>query len=163
MVLNQIQVTAVQGQPLATGAGSTDAGVGETPSGAYLVTLAGDSAAIEKIVAAKETGKIWLSAEPAEAKSSAAIIGALPFVIMGMLTVLNPKYLRPLMDTQTGHILIEKKADNNKIAYKTHQFHFDETPLGTVAAALSKTERVAASKLAEPPAPKPVQLMSVST
>jgi tight adherence protein B len=41
-----------------------------------------------------------------EAKSSAAIIGSLPFVIMGMLTVLNPKYLRPLMDTNTGHILI---------------------------------------------------------
>ena len=41
-----------------------------------------------------------------EAKSSAAIIGSLPFVIMGMLTVLNPKYLRPLLDTNTGHILI---------------------------------------------------------
>ena len=43
-----------------------------------------------------------------------------------------------IYDTQTGQILIEKKADNNKIAYKTRQFHFDETPLVTVAAALSK-------------------------
>jgi tight adherence protein B len=41
-----------------------------------------------------------------EAKSSAAIIGSLPFIIMGLLTVLNPKYLRPLLDTNTGHILI---------------------------------------------------------
>ncbi len=41
-----------------------------------------------------------------EAKSSAAIIGALPFVIMGGLTVLNPDYLKPLFDTSTGNMLL---------------------------------------------------------
>jgi tight adherence protein B len=41
-----------------------------------------------------------------EAKSSAAIIGSLPFFIMGALTVLNPAYLQPLFDTQVGHMLI---------------------------------------------------------
>lgn len=41
-----------------------------------------------------------------EAKSSAAIIGALPFVIMGGLTVLNPTYLNPMFDTTTGNMLL---------------------------------------------------------
>ncbi len=41
-----------------------------------------------------------------EAKSSAAIIGSVPFVIMGALMILNPKYLNPLIDTNTGHILL---------------------------------------------------------
>jgi tight adherence protein B len=41
-----------------------------------------------------------------EAKSSAAIIGALPFVIMGALTILNPEYLNPLFDTSFGNMLL---------------------------------------------------------
>lgn len=41
-----------------------------------------------------------------EAKSSAAIIGALPFVIMGALTMLNPNYLNPLFQTNMGHMLL---------------------------------------------------------
>jgi tight adherence protein B len=41
-----------------------------------------------------------------EAKSSAAIIGSLPFVIMGALTVLNPNYLNPLFDTSLGNMLL---------------------------------------------------------
>jgi tight adherence protein B len=41
-----------------------------------------------------------------EAKSSAAIIGSLPFIIAGALTVLNPNYLTPLMDTTLGNILL---------------------------------------------------------
>lgn len=41
-----------------------------------------------------------------EAKSSAAIIGSLPFILMGALTMLNPTYLSPLFNTQMGHILL---------------------------------------------------------
>jgi tight adherence protein B len=41
-----------------------------------------------------------------EAKSSAAIIGSLPFVIMGALTLLNPNYLDPLFATQFGNMLL---------------------------------------------------------
>ena len=41
-----------------------------------------------------------------EAKSSAAIIGSLPFVIMGALTLLNPTYLNPLFNTQMGNMLL---------------------------------------------------------
>ncbi len=41
-----------------------------------------------------------------EAKSSAAIIGALPFCVMGALAVLNPTYLTPMFDTTLGNILL---------------------------------------------------------
>ena len=41
-----------------------------------------------------------------EAKSSAAIIGSLPFIIMGALTILNPNYLSPLFDTSMGNMLL---------------------------------------------------------
>jgi tight adherence protein B len=40
-----------------------------------------------------------------EAKASATIVGALPFVIMGMMTVLNPSYLNPLWDTTIGNVM----------------------------------------------------------
>ena len=41
-----------------------------------------------------------------EAKSSAAIIGSLPFVIMGALTMLNPNYMSPLFETTMGNVLV---------------------------------------------------------
>jgi tight adherence protein B len=41
-----------------------------------------------------------------EAKSSAAIIGSLPFIIAGALTVLNPTYLNPMFETNLGNILL---------------------------------------------------------
>lgn len=41
-----------------------------------------------------------------EAKSSAAIIGALPFFIVGALMFLSPKYLEPLFSTGTGHLIL---------------------------------------------------------
>ena len=46
--------------------------------------------------------KAKIRAVSQEAKASAAIIGSLPFVIMGALTVLNPEYLNPLWDTPHG-------------------------------------------------------------
>jgi tight adherence protein B len=41
-----------------------------------------------------------------EAKSSAAIIGSLPFIIMAALTVLNPSYLNPMFETAIGNTLM---------------------------------------------------------
>jgi tight adherence protein B len=41
-----------------------------------------------------------------EAKSSAAIIGSLPFVLVGALTLLNPNYLDPLFHTDMGNMLL---------------------------------------------------------
>lgn len=45
-----------------------------------------------------------------EAKSSAAIIGSLPFALIGLMTVMNPNYLGPLFHTSTGNMLIAGSA-----------------------------------------------------
>jgi tight adherence protein B len=34
------------------------------------------------------------------------IIGCLPFMIMGAITLLNPEYLTPLFTTEAGHLLL---------------------------------------------------------
>ena len=52
----------------------------------------------------KMKGKIRAMAQ--EAKSSAAIIGALPFVIVGAILFISPKYLEPLFATETGHAML---------------------------------------------------------
>jgi tight adherence protein B len=41
-----------------------------------------------------------------EAKSSAAIIGSLPFLIMAAMTMLNPNYLNPMFETEVGNMLL---------------------------------------------------------
>lgn len=41
-----------------------------------------------------------------EAKSSAAIIGVLPFFIVGALLFMSPRYLDPLFSTGTGHLIL---------------------------------------------------------
>ena len=41
-----------------------------------------------------------------EAKSSAAIIGALPFLIVGALLMISPQYLEPIFSTSTGHLIL---------------------------------------------------------
>lgn len=41
-----------------------------------------------------------------EAKSSAAIIGSLPFLIVGGLFFISPDYLNPLLTTRAGHIIL---------------------------------------------------------
>jgi tight adherence protein B len=45
-----------------------------------------------------------------EAKSSAAIIGSLPFALIGLMTVMNPNYLGPLFHTDTGKMCILASA-----------------------------------------------------
>ncbi|MCA3561952.1 MAG: type II secretion system F family protein [Aestuariivirga sp.] len=41
-----------------------------------------------------------------EAKSSAAIIGAIPFLIIGALLLISPGYLDPLLSTTNGHLIL---------------------------------------------------------
>lgn len=41
-----------------------------------------------------------------EAKSSAAIIGSLPFILVVVLTFLNPAYMNPIYSTEMGHMLL---------------------------------------------------------
>ncbi len=49
--------------------------------------------------------KAKIQAISQEAKASASIIGALPFVIGGGMMMLNPEYLNPLFETETGNLV----------------------------------------------------------
>jgi tight adherence protein B len=61
---------------------------------------------LSKVLRDRKKMKAKIKAVSQEAKSSAAIIGSLPFIIMGALTVLNPEYLNPLFYTTVGNILL---------------------------------------------------------
>lgn len=61
---------------------------------------------LSKVLRDRKKMKAKIRAVSQEAKSSAAIIGALPFVIMGALTILNPQYLNPLFYTDVGNIML---------------------------------------------------------
>jgi tight adherence protein B len=61
---------------------------------------------LSKVLRDRKKMKAKIRAVSQEAKSSAAIIGSLPFVIMGALTVLNPEYLNPLFNTSVGNIML---------------------------------------------------------
>jgi tight adherence protein B len=45
-----------------------------------------------------------IKAMSSEAKASAGIIGSLPFVVAGLVTLVQPTYLAPLYSTNIGHI-----------------------------------------------------------
>ena len=61
---------------------------------------------LSKVLRDRKKMKAKIRAVSQEAKSSAAIIGSLPFVITGGLTLLNPEYLNPLFYTSTGHLML---------------------------------------------------------
>ena len=61
---------------------------------------------LSRVLRDRKKMKQKIRAVSQEAKSSAAIIGSLPFIIMGALTILNPNYLNPLFETQMGNILL---------------------------------------------------------
>ncbi|MGQ0486067.1 MAG: type II secretion system F family protein [Hyphomicrobiales bacterium] len=61
---------------------------------------------LSKVLRDRKRMKAKIRAVSQEAKSSAAIIGALPFVIMGALTVLNPTYLNPMFYTNVGNMML---------------------------------------------------------
>lgn len=42
----------------------------------------------------------------AEGRASAVVVGAMPFVVAGMLRVMNPEYLVPLVATPTGRLIL---------------------------------------------------------
>ncbi len=61
---------------------------------------------LSKVLRDRKKMKAKIRSMSQEAKSSAAIIGSLPFIIMGALTVLNPAYLNPLFYTTIGNIML---------------------------------------------------------
>ena len=61
---------------------------------------------LSRVLRDRKKMKQKIRAVSQEAKSSAAIIGSLPFIIMGALTVLNPSYLNPMFQTSMGNMLM---------------------------------------------------------
>jgi tight adherence protein B len=61
---------------------------------------------LSKVLRDRRKMKAKIKTASQEAKSSAAIIGSLPFFIMGILTFLSPDYLTPLFYTLPGNIML---------------------------------------------------------
>jgi tight adherence protein B len=54
----------------------------------------------------RERMKLKIKAISSEAKASALIIGALPFVMLGLLTIMSPDYVVPLFTDPRGHMML---------------------------------------------------------
>ncbi len=61
---------------------------------------------LSKVLRERKKMKAKIRSVSQEAKSSAAIIGSLPFIITGALLILNPNYLNPMFNTSLGNMLI---------------------------------------------------------
>ncbi len=61
---------------------------------------------LSKVLRDRKKMKSKVRAVSQEAKSSALIIGAMPFGIMALMSVANPGYLNPMFNTKTGNMLL---------------------------------------------------------
>lgn len=61
---------------------------------------------LSKVLRERKKMKGKIRAVSQEAKSSAAIIGALPFFIILAISFINPDYMAPLFSTRTGNIIL---------------------------------------------------------
>ena len=61
---------------------------------------------LSKVLRDRKKMKAKVRAVSQEAKSSAGIIGAMPFAIAGLVTFSNPNYLQPLYHTRMGNMLL---------------------------------------------------------
>jgi tight adherence protein B len=75
----------------------------QTKTGGNLSEALGN---LSKVLRDRKKMKAKIRSVSQEAKSSAMIIGALPFIIMGGLMFLNPSYMDPLLNTQMGHMVL---------------------------------------------------------
>ena len=75
----------------------------QTKTGGNLSEALGN---LSKVLRDRKRMKAKIRSMSQEAKSSAAIIGSLPFIIMGALSILNPAYLNPLFNTTIGNIML---------------------------------------------------------
>ena len=50
--------------------------------------------------------KLKIKALSGEAKASAYIIGSLPFVMAGIIYMINPEYIMQLINDPRGHVMI---------------------------------------------------------
>jgi tight adherence protein B len=61
---------------------------------------------LSKVLRDRKKMKAKIRSMSQEAKTSAAIIGALPFLIIGALLFVSPNYLSPLFQTTTGNMVL---------------------------------------------------------
>lgn len=61
---------------------------------------------LSKVLRDRKKLKAKVRSMSQEAKSSAAIIGVLPFMIVGALLFISPGYLDPLLTSRTGHMVL---------------------------------------------------------
>jgi tight adherence protein B len=61
---------------------------------------------LARVLRNRKKMKLKVKAMSSEAKASAGIIGSLPFVVAGIVTLVSPRYLEPLWTTPTGNICL---------------------------------------------------------
>jgi tight adherence protein B len=61
---------------------------------------------LSKVLRDRKKMKAKIRSVSQEAKSSAMIIGSLPFCIIGLLSIFSPDYLTPLWSTRVGNIML---------------------------------------------------------
>ena len=59
---------------------------------------------LSEVLRSRYLMKMKIKAMSSEAKASAYIIGALPFVVIGAVGVLSPEYMKPLINDYRGNI-----------------------------------------------------------
>jgi tight adherence protein B len=59
---------------------------------------------LSKVLRSRKTMKLKIKAMSSEAKASAGIIGSLPFIVAGLVSLTSPTYLLPLVTTTTGEL-----------------------------------------------------------
>ena len=62
------------------------------------------------LLRARERMKLKIKAISSEAKASALIIGALPFVMLGLLMMMSPDYVMPLFTDPRGQMMLARRA-----------------------------------------------------
>jgi len=65
---------------------------------------------LSKVLRDRKKMKLKVKAVSQEAKSSAAIIGSMPFIIMVLMYLTNPAYMLPMFITQAGHYMLGGSA-----------------------------------------------------
>lgn len=61
---------------------------------------------LSRVLRDRKRMKAKIGALSMEAKASAAIIGALPFIVAFLVYLSSPAYIMPLFTTSTGHLVI---------------------------------------------------------
>lgn len=65
---------------------------------------------LSRVLRDRKKMKAKVGALSMEAKASAAIIGALPFIVAGLVYLTSPSYITPLFVTSTGHLILGVSA-----------------------------------------------------